>query len=81
MTNHIQFFEEDPYHCVTVIYECGEDIAKLAEFELTRIHALQKRNIKVPSEIRVWDSLRQISVKLELLEKAVPDKEVSKILS
>ena len=81
MTNHIQFFEEDPYHCVTVIYECDEDTTGLANFEMTRIKALQDRNIKVQSEIRVWDSLRRISVNLSLSEETIPDKEANKILS
>ena len=42
-----------------------ENLVDVARFEAVRISSLIDRNIKVKSEVRVWDSLRSISVQMK----------------
>jgi hypothetical protein len=63
MTNCIQFIDLDEDFVVSVTYETGEDISKISLFESTRIKSLQDRKIKIKSEVRIWDSVREISVR------------------
>lgn len=59
----IQFIDDD--YIVSVKFETGENIDTISHFESTRINSLLSRKIKVKSELRMWDSVRKISVQIK----------------
>ncbi len=48
---------------IIIEYEDGQSVAKIAYFEGTRLDSLLGRGITVPSETRIWDDGRGISVR------------------
>ena len=58
-------FSTDDY-TVTIHYEEEEQgwLKDIVQFEATRILSLESRKIVPKTELREWDSIREISVKL-----------------
>lgn len=48
---------------IAVEFDHNEDIEKLVLFELKRISSLQDRDITVISDVRIWDEIREITVR------------------
>lgn len=63
MTNCIQFIDLEENYVVSVTFEPEENLRAVALFESMRIASLIDRKIKVKSEVRIWDSVREISVR------------------
>lgn len=69
MTGYIQFMNFDENYVVTVEYEEEENMIDVAKFESTRITSLLDRKIKVKTENRVWDSIREITVSSKMMDE------------
>ncbi len=61
----IQFIDLEKDYTVIVECEDEDNLVDVARFEALRICSLIDREIKVKSEVRTWDSIREISVQMK----------------